>query len=412
MKTTTGNQTAPAAKPLNRPAPTTTRCPDHVTPICQWGNYGFKIADGGNDYDVIKCQNLFNKFNPTLAKRIGLSRVYMVIDPKVYGYWEKQISEYFSHYQISTFKIVLTKMVISESMKDEVIYGEVMKQLWSFGATTEDKLLLIGGGTVMDLGGFVACTYRGGMPFIAIPTTLLAMVDAAPSPKCAVNVCGIKNLARRTYYPEVVLYDTAFLGTLNSKEFQEGLAEIVKVAIVGSESLCNRLFSQPLNALKNEICGLNSSSLVDEAILLFLELKWVGPYPNNNPASIRSYGHHFSRWLETTSRFILRHGQAVSVEMVVATHLAGNLGILSSKDRAKILGLLSHLGLSQTSVYCDADIIWRNVFAEDVARNKKLYFPVPSRVGEGTFVNSFTLGDLRKAIADASQCDQILSFAE
>jgi 3-dehydroquinate synthetase len=381
-------------------SPLTTHCPENITLVTENGHFGYRVNDGGHVYDVMRCDGVFCKFNPVLARRIGSRRVFVVEDPKVHELYGQEIRSYFEYYGIECFRFALPLQQNNELNKDMAIAAEISTALQDSGLRHSDLIILVGGGVVKDVGAFVAKAFRRGVPMFVIPTTLLAMVDAAPSPKCAVNVQGRKNLWSDRHYPEVVFYDPRFLTSLNDDEFREGLAEIAKVAIIGSENLFHHLETQSVSALRKELCSETAVAMLADAVLLFLALKWTGPYYGNQPASIRSFGHGFEREMETLSGFSLRHGSAVSVEMFTATRLARNLGKLEGHDCMRIQALLCHLGLPATSEFCNADIIWERVFRRRWADGVNFYYPIPTRVGSGGFLDCFSFEDFSRAIND------------
>jgi len=341
---------------------------------------------------------LFEPNNDCLAECLIGKRVFVLIDPTVGDFYGEKIRGYLRHYRIPVAYLKLKRQSRNENNKSLSVLQDLALQMHRWQPRVGDLLLLIGGGVIMDLGGFLASIYRRGLKYIAIPSSLLAIVDASVSPKTAINVAGIKNLFGTQHPPSEVLYDPTLLRTLRHGDFCNGVAEVLKVALVGDESLFDHLSRTPVQVLKEEFCGQRASSILENSIQLFLNLKWTGPFYGNKPASIRAFGHGFSRELETASHFALSHGSAVSVEMAVATHLSVQRGVLSSSESARIMACFRHLGLPTSYEGCNANMIWKQVFAEKFERHIPFYYPIVERIGKGTFLNRFSRDDLANAI--------------
>lgn len=367
----------------------------------QNGNSVYRVVDTKiADYDVVHVPSLFDVHNDTLVWRLHkCGQVFVVLDPAVKKLYGREIISYLQSHKVEHVVLELEEKTNNEENKSPEVWARLVASIVDYQVAKTDGLLAVGGGVVSDLAGFVAATVRRGIKLFVIPTTLTGMVDAAINPKRAINVCAKhKNAAGAIYPPEVVLYDPALLATcnLNCSAWRTGIAELIKLATVRSPELFAILEDFGVDLLHNRFQGEYGYRVIDWAIQLFLKMKWEEPFPGNEPASLRSFGHSFSRQLEGFSDLSQPHGDAVAVEMAVASMLSHQAGILRQDELYRILRLISGLSLPIYSRECDAERIWQAAFAR---RKHAFYFPVPSNtVGRGTFLDWFSQQSLAEAI--------------
>lgn len=203
----------------------------------------------------------------------------------------------------------------------------------------------IGGGIVTDVAGFVAATFCRGVPFIAVPTTLLGMVDASIGGKTAVNTPFAKNAIGAFHPPESILIDTAFLKTLSAKQLQEGLAEIVKHALISSEELFTLLLQHHLLWLERDL------SFIEMLIYRSCEIKAHIVQKDPRETGMRrilNFGHTIGHALEIATSHRLSHGEAVAIGMMIESHLSPRL---PEGDLDKIETLYSLYNLPTKAVF-------------------------------------------------------------
>jgi 3-dehydroquinate synthase len=254
----------------------------------------------------------------------------------------------------------------------------------------------VGGGVTTDLAGYVASTLRRGIPRVNVCTTLIAMVDAGLSPKTAVNVEGFKNAIGTTSCPQSVIIDPSFLRTVDTNSIRIALPEVLKLAIVRSRPLFDTLEAGGLDLVHSRFQTPPGTEVIWKTASLFLKMKWELPFPGNKPASLRSFGHAFSRSLEELSEFTLLHGEAVATEMAVASALAMECGAISTANCWRILETLRRLGLPVYSEWCTVENIWP-AFQDRFEQGLPVYFPVPLGIGCGGFLRKFS----RQTLADS-----------
>lgn len=207
--------------------------------------------------------------------------------------------------------------------------------LLAAGMDRGSPVLALGGGVVTDTAGFVAATYLRGVPYVVAPTTLLAMVDSSVGAKCGVDLPEGKNLIGAFKQPVGVLLDPDLLDTLPPAELRAGMAEVAKHAILGNENLFEILMRTPASPAADWLAA---------AVQVKIDVVEEDPLEQGRRA-ILNFGHTFAHALEQVSQYMIRHGEAVAVGMMAATHLSVQAGLCSPSTAMRVRSLLTGLGL-------------------------------------------------------------------
>lgn len=223
---------------------------------------------------------------------------------------------------------------------------DVVARLWSrlggAGFTRSDLVVGVGGGTVTDLAGFVAATWLRGVAWVAVPTTLLAMVDAAVGGKTGINTPEGKNLVGSFHPPVGVLADTGALATLPRADLVAGLAEVVKCGLIADPRILELVEADPDGATRAD--GPHLVELVERAVRVKADV--VGAdLREAGPREILNYGHTLGHAIEQAEGFRLRHGEAVAMGMVFAAELGHRAGTVDDALLARHRSVLSAVGL-------------------------------------------------------------------
>ncbi|WP_072341438.1 3-dehydroquinate synthase [Actinomyces urinae] len=209
-----------------------------------------------------------------------------------------------------------------------------------------DLIVGVGGGATTDLAGFVAATWLRGVSVLQVPTSLLAMVDAAVGGKTGINTRHGKNLAGAFHSPIAVIADTDCLATLPEAEFRAGLGEIIKCGFIRDETILD-LASEPITKTSAQVVDLVEKAVRVKADVVGVDLKESGE------REILNYGHTLAHVIEKVSGYQIRHGEAVSIGIVFAAHVAVQLGLADEDWLGKQRRLLATQGLP-TSWHCDS----------------------------------------------------------
>ena len=274
----------------------------------------------------------------------------------------------------------------------EVAPGEGSKSR-SEKARLEDELLArrlgrdsaivgFGGGVVTDLAGFVAATYLRGVPFLAVPTTLLAAVDASVGGKTGINTSHGKNLIGAIRQPAAVFADTRFLETLSEPDFQSGLAEALKMAATSDAELFTWIEMNP-SALRGR-----EPAAVARLIAAAVRIKAAVVAADEREGGMRqvlNFGHTIAHGLEHAAGYRLPHGAAVAIGMIAESRMARRAGFLEAEAEARLHTVMDAVGLPARA---PAGTGRRGVL-EAVASDKK------ARGGEPRFVMLEAIGSVR-----------------
>jgi 3-dehydroquinate synthase len=240
------------------------------------------------------------------------------------------------------FETALVTFPPGESSKSRDTKAEIEDRLFALRVGRDSAILAVGGGVTTDLGGFVAATWNRGVPLVHVPTTLLAMVDAALGGKTGVDLPGGKNLIGAYHQPEAVYADVATLLTLPDRHFAAGFAEAVKTAAIADVAL--------FRWLETSSTGLRerSTRLLATAVASCLRIKGrivARDERERGRRAILNFGHTVAHAIEAASEYRIPHGHAVSIGLVVESRLAVSALGFPSSHAARIETLLRAFGL-------------------------------------------------------------------
>ncbi|MGI6214142.1 MAG: 3-dehydroquinate synthase [Christensenellales bacterium] len=257
-----------------------------------------------------------------------------------------------------------------ESEKTLATHGKILNTLAEYGFTRSDCVLAMGGGVVSDIAGFCAATYMRGIRYSSVPTTLLAMVDAAMGGKCGVNLEKGKNLAGCFYQPEVILINPQFLATLDKREFNCGIAEIIKYAAIADSSIFALL----------DDAGANIDKLIYKSVLIKKEIVESDERESLTRMKL-NFGHTLGHIAEKAGGYSLySHGEAVAYGMRKETQLLKLAGL--AEDNGIIETYLDKFGLNITPPLTK-EIVVKDIFSDKKMRGDSLYFAGFSTPGKG-----------------------------
>ena len=245
------------------------------------------------------------------------------------------------------------------------------------GADRSALVLNVGGGMICDLGGFAASCYQRGIRFGHLPTSLLSMADAAIGGKTGVNFEGYKNYLGRFEAPSFIWIDPVFLATLPDREIKDGLAEILKHAVIGSMDLWESL------SRIDTMASIQWTPVLQENVLVKKRITEADPY-EKGLRKVLNFGHTIGHALEShfmQSPTPISHGQAVTLGMLAEAKIANEMGLLDGKDFQAIIGLIHRL-LGQVEVTLPSiKEIQPWLLGDKKKANRKVGFSLPDRIG-------------------------------
>lgn len=275
---------------------------------------------------------------------------------------------------------------------------ETISQVWNWlgaaGFTRSDLIVGIGGGAVTDLTGYAAATWLRGIDWVAVPTSLAGMVDASIGGKTSINSDYGKNLIGAFHSPRAVVIDTNFLATLSDRDFAAGMAEVLKCGFIKDVTILDLLEDQNLSSLRTDqhlTLEIIARSVQVKAVVVGMDFK------ESFTREILNYGHTLGHAIEIHSKYILRHGEAVSIGLVYAAELAFARGLISDNELKRHRSILTAFNLP-ISYDRNAWQYLRPLLALDKkARGTTIRFVALNGVGQTIRLEDLTSDELDRA---------------
>ena len=271
----------------------------------------------------------------------------------------------------------------------ERLYGEWLEA----GLDRHSVVVALGGGVVGDVAGFAAATYLRGIRVVQVPTSVLAMVDASIGGKTGVDLPQGKNLVGAFKQPELVIVDPDVIGTLPREEFCNGMAEVLKHAVIGAPGL--------FEWLEDDIEP-TSRQLVEDAVRVKVNIVECDPHERKE-RELLNLGHTFGHAVELATGFETRHGEAVALGMIMAAHLSARLGRCDDSLVERLTRLVGKLGLPTTLRGIDPIALYAAMAHDKKRVGHKLRFVIPESVGKVTVVEDANERDVQAAMAEVLQ---------
>lgn len=334
-------------------------------------------------YEVILDSKWRNALEPFL---VGRGQVAVIVS--------EAMTDRISDLPLTDAQIHIFTIPDSEAGKSLATYEKVLDWLGAAGFTRNDLVVAVGGGAVTDLAGFVASTWLRGIDWVAIPTTLAAMVDAAVGGKTGINSEYGKNLIGSFYSPISVLVDLSWLDTLSDRDFAAGLAEVLKSGFIVDAEIVDLLKEKNLTEVRND------RTLTLELISRTVAVKAKvvsGDFKESFDREILNYGHTLGHAIELHSKYSLRHGECVSIGLVFAAYLANQLGILSDQIATLHTRILQNLGLPITYESHHWPQLRANMAIDKKSRSGTLRFVAISEIGKTLRIEAPSETDLLAA---------------
>jgi shikimate kinase/3-dehydroquinate synthase len=301
------------------------------------------LALAGAGYDVVVGEDLLAHAGALLAPVLPQKRAVVVTDATVAALHLPALLDGLHATAVETRTITVPA---GETSKSLTVYEDVVEQLLDGGLERRTAVIALGGGVVGDLAGFAAATTLRGLPFVQVPTTLLAQVDSSVGGKTGINTRHGKNLLGAFYQPRMVLADTATLATLPRRELAAGYVELVKIGLIGDAA-----FFAWCEANGTAVIG-GEREIQAEAIMRACAFKAQvvgGDEREEKPdggRALLNLGHTFGHALETELGFgSVLHGEAVAVGIGLAFRLSARLGLCPEVDGDRAIAHLASLGV-------------------------------------------------------------------
>ncbi len=298
------------------------------------------LATPSATYDITIGRGLIETLHPRLlALAAGRPfRPVLITSPKIWKLWSQQVRSSFPEAQSPTILFLPP----GEQHKRFSSIESLAEQLAEAGADRDTLLIAFGGGVLGDITGFLAAIYMRGIPYVQIPTTLLAQVDSSVGGKTGVNLLAGKNLVGSFYHPQAVFADIDLLSTLPPRELRAGLQESVKAAIIQDRKLF--AYMQQKQALA---CAANHATLT-RIIAASIQVKAAVVTEDERESGLRmilNFGHTLGHAIEAATHYRrLLHGEAVAWGSIAALHLGLARRSITAKQFATMANLILAYG--------------------------------------------------------------------
>ena len=326
---------------------------------------------GASPYDVVVGHGLTARIPEVLGESV--ERVAVLYAGTLGALADPIVDLLVEHYDV-----VALGLPEGERAKTAPVASDCWEALGEAGFTRSDAVVTIGGGATTDLGGFVAASWLRGVRVVHVPTTLLAMVDAAVGGKTGINTGAGKNLVGAFHEPAGVLCDLSLLASLPREELVAGLGEVIKCVFIADPEILEiveRTDPATLTADSDELRELVERAIRVKIDVVVGDLKETGASGGIGREAL-NYGHTLAHAIERTSDYTVRHGEAVAIGCVYVAELAARAGSLSPDLVARHRAVLSRVGLPTTYDAASFADLHAKMLVDKKARGSQLRFVV------------------------------------
>uniref|UniRef100_A0A7S3NHM6 3-dehydroquinate synthase domain-containing protein n=1 Tax=Aureoumbra lagunensis TaxID=44058 RepID=A0A7S3NHM6_9STRA len=363
----------------------------------------WETYDGRVKQKIWESAGLFDLKNTFLLQKLEIStdRLVCIIDQTVWNLYKDQMLAWAKSVEIKLETIIAPGNEDEKTMDNMIFLLDELARVDPLRRS--EPVLAIGGGVLTDTAGFACALWRRGIPWCRLPTTLLGMVDASVGIKVAVNYKR-KNGVGHFFSPLHTFIDATFLPTLDFADVKSGCGEIMKAALIHDASLFNLMEEHGPRLILSKFQA--GDPIADQVVQKSIDamLDCIGPdLWEESLLRPMDFGHTFSRTLEASEHFQLRHGEAVAIDCVMSTMIANVKNLVSHQDAQRVLDLYAALDLPCSIVGITADTYKLATKEITVHRDGILRAPLPKGIGSCTFVDSFTDEEIEQAFFKLEQ---------
>ncbi|MBP7055973.1 MAG: 3-dehydroquinate synthase [Candidatus Omnitrophica bacterium] len=354
-----------------------------------------RLPLGERSYHIVIGNRLISRAGHLLKGLSVGTDAFIVSNPLVARLYSTSLKRSLKSSGISSFLEIIPD---SEKAKSISVAERVLERIASRDTFRKVFIIALGGGVAGDLAGFLASVYKRGVPYVQIPTTLLAQVDSSIGGKVALDLPVAKNMVGSFYQPRMVISDTDVLKTLPRRQLTNGMAEIIKYGIIKDPALFAYLEKNYQNVLSADPQVLEYVIARSAAIKAAIVSK--DEYDTTGLRAILNYGHTIGHAIEATSRYSGRysHGEAVGIGMICAARISNILGMLDEKTLARITALIKHCGLPTSLKGVSLPAIVKASRHDKKFVNKKNRLVLPKAIGKVKLVEGIPEGVIMEAL--------------
>jgi 3-dehydroquinate synthase len=350
--------------------------------------YSLNVELPVSSYPIYIKKGLLDEIGSEIKKIYQNKKIVIITDSNIENFYGEKIEASLAKEGFSVNKIVLQP---GEKNKSFEILQRVCNSVLEFGLNRSDLIIAFGGGVIGDLAGFAASILFRGIPFIQVPTSLLAQIDSSIGGKVAINSTYGKNLIGSFYQPKAVFIDPNLLLTLSDRYFNDGMAEVIKYGAISDKSLFNKLleinskdeFFQTAEQTIFTCCSIKKNLVeIDEK--------------DNGPRMLLNFGHTIGHAIEKIFNYEgITHGEAVAIGMYIITKNSEYLGITQKGTTNLIKEILSKYNLPYELPNINETEVLKNIKLDKKNSNNGIHIILINSIGDG-FIKKIDLVELSK----------------
>lgn len=344
-------------------------------------------------YSIMISSGSWSAFFDYIPDNLKNEKALIITDRNVYSYYFKDISAALDSMNMDYHVVIVPP---GEKSKDFSAIEKLYTAALDFNLNRRSFIIALGGGVIGDLAGFVASTYMRGIPFIQIPTTLLAQVDSSIGGKVAVNHPMGKNIIGAFHQPKVVLINTDTLRTLPPRELSTGMAELIKYGLIYDQA-----FLKWLDSNLSLLMALDSDAMT-HAIQRSCQIKASIVEQDEEEFGLRkilNFGHTIGHAIESTAGYgKFNHGEAVALGMVVESYIALQKGLIDERYIQKLKSILNRSRLPVALPNLNIDSMIDAMRHDKKNIEGKITFVLPVGIGQVEVFDDITIEEIKKAL--------------
>ena len=338
-------------------------------------------------YEVLIGEKTVPQMAKYVKKVVKPCKALIISDDIVYEKYGAEVEKSFASEGFDVSKIIVKN---GESSKSIANFEQILEYLADNNFSRSDLVIALGGGVIGDLSGFSAAAYGRGMPYIQIPTTLLAAVDSSVGGKTAVNLKSAKNMCGAFHQPKLVLCDIDIIKQLPETVFKDGMAEVIKYGIIADSELLEKF---------GENAKENLDVIIEKCVRIKSQYVQADEF-DNGLRQMLNFGHTFGHVIEKLSNFTVTHGNAVAIGMAMISRAAWKLGYSEENCETYIKEILKKSGLPLHCEYKDEDIL-NALLSDKKRRGDEMTLVIPVKIGKCELI-TVPYTDLSKWVSSAN----------
>lgn len=350
----------------------------------------------GNSYDILIDKGLLDNLAEDLRNKPIANAYAIITDSNIKKIYGKKLLKNLQNKNIHAHLISFPS---GEENKNRKTKEKIENEMLKLELGRDTCIIALGGGIVGDTAGFTAATYMRGIPYIQVPTTLLAMADSSVGGKVGVDTWNAKNVIGAFYQPKRVIIDLNFLKTLPKKELINGLAELIKHALIKDNKFFHFLEKNIDRILE---CNLG---ILTQAIKRSCEIKASIVMEDEKEKGIRkilNYGHTIGHAIESALNYKISHGNSIAIGMSYAAKLSAKLGFLNEGSVIRQNNLLEYIGLPHKLSHHKlkpANIL-KHIKYDKKIINEKINFVLLNLIGDAFISDEVTLNGIKNILEE------------